>query len=465
MQRVTCTHCQLVFSVTRSSQFPSQHNLNPDMAIRAECQMDSAQLSMMPSRHYQTKVNVGKTTENAQWLESYRHRENMVMAVVENHHNSPKHTTAGVPQRRILGLSCLIENISFCNIRSEFTKSSECTGPADVSPGNRCSPGFFCPEGSSLPQICAAGYYCDQYELAEPTGPCDTGYYCPTGSVERAPDPFTCIAGHYCPEGSPSPKPCPEGTYSSTPRNKAHENCLQCTPGFFCEGIGLLHTTGPCLSGYYCPEGQSSPTTADFLCPAGSRCPAGSPSPDPCPKGFYQARKGQPDCNACPAGSYCYTPELENWGVEAPQRCPPGHFCPPRTEFATQYKCPRGTFSNKEGLTSAAECDLCPPGQFCSQEGLVKSSGSCFPGFYCLRGAMYPNPNDGITGDICPMGKYCEAGSTAGVDCPVGRYGNKTGLASLDDCTLCDPGFYCGHPGLTAPQGPCAAGYYCKLGN
>ncbi|GCB79698.1 hypothetical protein scyTo_0016994, partial [Scyliorhinus torazame] len=300
----------------------------------------------------------------------------------------------------------------------EFSKSSECAGPADVSPGNRCSPGFFCPERSSLPQICTAGYYCDQYELAEPTG-------------------------------------------------------------------------------------------------------------------FYQARKGQPDCNACPAGSYCYTPELENWGVEAPQRCPPGHFCPPRTEFATQYKCPRGTFSNKEGLTSAAECDLCPPGQFCSQEGLVKSSGSCFPGFYCLRGTMYPNPTDGITGDICPMGKYCEAGSTAdgesggvcpggfycqagthspvpcpittflnhsggaecdvcpagfycihgnGINpcplgfycpegtgatispCPAGTYGGRIGLKEENECLPCTGGFYCAQDGLPSPQGKCDLGHYCISG-
>ncbi|XP_043532727.1 zonadhesin isoform X4 [Chiloscyllium plagiosum] len=348
--------------------------------------------------------------------------------------------------------------------QGEFSNISEWASQKNVSPGNRCPPGFFCPEGSSLPLICTAGFYCDQYELAEPTGPCDAGYYCPIGSTERAPDTSRCVAGHYCPEGSPSPKPCPEGTYSNTPMNKVPENCLPCTPGFFCEGIGLFHPTGLCVSGYYCPGGQSAPTPANLSCPPGSRCPAGSPSPDPCPGGFYQALQGQFECNPCPAGSYCYTSELDKWGVEAPQRCPPGHFCPPRTEFGTQYKCPPGTFSNKEGQISAAECDLCPPGQFCGQEGLIKPSGFCLTGFYCFRGAMYPNPTDGITGDICPMGKFCEAGSVAGVDCPIGHYSNKTGLTSPSDCTPCDPGFHCSRPGLTAPQGPCARGYYCRLG-
>ncbi|XP_069750647.1 neurogenic locus notch homolog protein 4-like [Narcine bancroftii] len=346
----------------------------------------------------------------------------------------------------------------------EFSNSSECSNPEIVSPGNRCSPGSFCPEGSSLPLICTAGYYCGQYELAEPTGLCDAGYYCPIGSTEQAPDQFKCIAGHYCPEGSAFPRPCPEGTYSRTAMNKALDNCLPCTQGFFCEGTGLLHPTGVCLSGYYCPGGQNSSTPAGFLCPAGSRCPAGSSSPHPCPRGFYQARAGQPDCKPCPTGAYCDSSELENRGVEIPQHCPPGHFCPARTEFATQHKCPRGTFSNKEGQTSADQCETCPPGQFCSQEGLVKPTGSCWKGFYCFGGATSPNPIDGITGDICPVGRYCEAGSSTGVDCPLGYYSNKTGLTSPSDCTVCDPGLYCNQPGNSSPQGPCAAGHYCKLG-
>ncbi|XP_072885876.1 uncharacterized protein [Hemitrygon akajei] len=346
----------------------------------------------------------------------------------------------------------------------KLLSSSNCGNPESVSSGNRCPLGSFCPEGSSLPQKCTAGYYCDQHELAEPIGPCDAGYYCPSGSTDRAPDQFKCIEGHYCPEGSAVPEPCPEATYSTTAGNKALDNCLPCTQGFFCEGIGLLHPTGVCSSGYYCPGGQNSPTPADFLCPAGSRCPAGSSSPEPCPRGFYQALTGQRDCNPCPTGTYCSTSDLENRGIKIPQLCPSGHFCPVKTEFATQYKCPRGTFSNKEGQTSAAQCDPCPPGLFCSQEAQTEPSGSCSKGFYCLGGATTPTPTDGITGDICPAGKYCVAGSTTGVDCPVGYYSNKTGLTSPDDCTICDPGFYCNRPGMTSPQGPCAAGHYCKLG-
>ena len=51
-----------------------------------------------------------------------------------------------------------------------------------------------------------------------------------------------------------------------------------------------------------------------------------------------------------------------------------------------------------------------------------------------------------------------------GVPCPAGRYGNTTGLAAPEDCTLCDAGHYCSQPGLIHPDGLCAAGHYCVLG-
>ncbi|GCC23266.1 hypothetical protein chiPu_0001660 [Chiloscyllium punctatum] len=274
-------------------------------------------------------------------------------------------------------------------------------------------------------------------------GFCDPGFYCLNGAKTATPrDGATgdlCPVGYYCPLASPGLKLCEFSNISEWASQKIVSPGNRCPPGFFC------------------PEGSSLP----LICTAGFYCDQYELAE---PTGFYQALQGQFECNPCPAGSYCYTSELDKWGVKAPQRCPPGHFCPPRTEFGTQYKCPPGTFSNKEGQISAAECDLCPPGQFCGQEGLIEPSGSCLTGFYCFRGAMYPNPTDGITGDICPMGKFCEAGSVAGVDCPIGHYSNKTGLTSPSDCTPCDPGFHCSSPGLTAPQGPCARGYYCRLG-
>ena len=55
-------------------------------------------------------------------------------------------------------------------------------------------------------------------------------------------------------------------------------------------------------------------------------------------------------------------------------------------------------------------------------------------------------------------------GSAAGIDCPVGRYGDNEGLKNETECPPCDPGTYCNTAGLTNPAGDCTAGSYCILG-
>lgn len=56
-------------------------------------------------------------------------------------------------------------------------------------------------------------------------------------------------------------------------------------------------------------------------------------------------------CDDCPTGSYCDHYELNNiTGVVVPTPCPAGYYCPINTEFATQYPCPTGTFSNDTSL-------------------------------------------------------------------------------------------------------------------
>ena len=52
----------------------------------------------------------------------------------------------------------------------------------------------------------------------------------------------------------------------------------------------------------------------------------------------------------------------------------------------------------------------------------------------------------------------------SGVQCPIGRYGNTTGLTADVDCSLCDPGYHCPQTGLTLPYAECSAGHYCELG-
>lgn len=76
-----------------------------------------------------------------------------------------------------------------------------------------------------------------------------------------------------------------------------------------------------------------------------------------CVAGTYQNDTGASDCDICPDRHYC-----EATAVEA-LPCPAGYFCPAGTEFATEFPCPAGTYSNEAGLADSAECSLCPPGR------------------------------------------------------------------------------------------------------
>ncbi|XP_043532350.1 delta-like protein 4 [Chiloscyllium plagiosum] len=123
-------------------------------------------------------------------------------------------------------------------------------------------------------------------------------------------------------------------------------------------------------------------------------------------------------------------------------KCQPGFYCP-------------------EG---SIEPTPCPPGTYCNDSGLAEPSGECSPGYYCIRGATKPQNTDGITGNICPGGSYCDAGSGQPIPCPSGTYSNILALSDVSECLLCTAGFYCDLPGLTAPTNPCSEGFFCPPG-
>lgn len=56
------------------------------------------------------------------------------------------------------------------------------------------------------------------------------------------------------------------------------------------------------VTGYYCPEGQVSPTPGDYLCPTGHYCEANSPVPTRCDDGYYQDNIGTDECIQCEPG-------------------------------------------------------------------------------------------------------------------------------------------------------------------
>ena len=64
-------------------------------------------------------------------------------------------------------------------------------------------------------------------------------------------------------------------------------------------------------------------------------------------------------------------------------------------------------------------------------------TGDCAAGYYCIGGAIIPNPIDNVTGAICPEGHYCPDGTFTPESCPPGYYLNATGSGSFADCKLC----------------------------
>ncbi|KAI0228982.1 hypothetical protein LSAT2_020565, partial [Lamellibrachia satsuma] len=191
-------------------------------------------------------------------------------------------------------------------------------------------------------------------------------------------------------------------------------------------------------------------------------CSIGSHEPIRCLSGTYQDETAQALCKTCPAGFFCdntFAPVV----LFNDSHCPEGYYCPLGTEYATQFRCPRGTFANYTGLQNVSDCQPCPGGFYCDEEAQVSYSKVCPAGFYCRQYASSATPNQGQDADVCPSGHYCPAGTAEPEKCPPGTFSSATGLSDVDQCLNCTQGYYCLAYNLTATTGPCWAGYYCPL--
>lgn len=307
--------------------------------------------------------------------------------------------------------------------------------------------------------------------LTAPFAPCDMGHYCIGGATVGSPS-FSnsvgeqfhgdiCPTGSYCPNGTVIPVPCPPGTYSPLSGNQDISDCIACDVGFFCLG-GLAVVSGRCASGYHCSvAGQSRADPPLLACSSGYYCPAGTTAPLTCPPGTYQSATAQSSCLACPAGHFCDSGLYGGVSDYSLYPCPQGYYCPNGTLAATQFPCPPGTFNNRSGATTQAQCLPCTPGYYCSQYALTSAEGQCEAGYFCIGGANISRPVDGSTGDICPVGAYCPAGAAIWRACPLGSFSVMSGSVSVSDCEPCEAGKYC-------PEGryayDCDAGYVCVAG-
>ena len=71
--------------------------------------------------------------------------------------------------------------------------------------------------------------------------------------------------------------PCAAGTYNPDNQTDAVDDCIDCTPGFYCDREGLSEVSGPCNAGYFCTGGATLAveTVNGGMCRDGFYCPEG----------------------------------------------------------------------------------------------------------------------------------------------------------------------------------------------
>ena len=360
-----------------------------------------------------------------------------------------------------------------------------CPDEGTTSP-TLCPNASYCPRGSIRPEECPAGKYLNstgnqrvddcidcpagQYCRAHsdlPTGPCQEGFFCSLGADSDSPardrgGGNICPRGHYCPPNSGAPLSCPEGTYNDAEGATNVSFCSPCPPGMFCMGTSNQVPDDVCHDGYFCISESFAVTPRDAVTAPGAISQAGAWNYTLCPPGKYNDEYAQSLCKGCPEGTYC-----PDFGLTWPLDCPQGYFCPANSTEDIP-PCPRGTYGASPSLSQESECTVCPAGSFCSDPNLTAVSGLCNAGFFCPQGSVDPYGRDALCPDHvtnrsneCPPGFFCPVGSSEGTPCPLGSYSNITRAGSIDDCILCDVGYYCDAENLTAPAGECDPGFYC----
>ena len=320
-----------------------------------------------------------------------------------------------------------------------------------------CPAGSYCPDSSNKPTPCppgtfsattglqkvedctpcTAGKYCQGSGLTAVTGDCDAGYYCKSFAISKMPSEDTstaveadkkfgpCITGYYCPQGTGSPVACPAGKYNDALMASALTDCKPCLPGKYCDGTGNKVPDGDCDPGYYCPGGDSTKTPAT-ACAAGEYCPAGSSLNTKCPAGTYTGSAQLAACADCPEGKFCVA------GTSTPQDCPAGYYCPLKTQFGTQFPCPKGKYNRILGKKQESECLVCPAGSVCEFSGTADETATkCQAGYYCLQGSTYEIPESSTYGGMCAPGEFCPLGSGTAQPCTGGKYCEKYLLAAV----------------------------------
>lgn len=144
-------------------------------------------------------------------------------------------------------------------------------------------------------------------------------------------------------------------------------------------------------------------------------------------------------------------------------------------------RCPPGTYSGDNPISSSGGCTACPAGFYCPigaivpvpcPPGTVQPSTNMIYIYDCLaptagtQATIWANSNS--DGDACTAGHYCPlGGSGSPTACPAGTYTDSTTASSVASCLDCPAGYACeeGTGGTVKLKLNCGAGYYCPLGS
>ena len=149
-------------------------------------------------------------------------------------------------------------------------------------------------------------------------------------------------------------------------------------------------------------------------------------------------------------------------------KCDAGLYCKGKSSMGTgpddalTFECEKG-FYCPEG---SGDHMPCPAGRYCSKASLAVDEGKCKAGYYCQGESTTDRPTNLATekGAICPVGTYCELGSSAPTKCPKGTYNPMLGATKPEDCLDCTAGFACPNEETELPTVDCTGGYFCPKG-
>lgn len=423
----------------------------------------------------------------------------------------------------------LVVDAGYYTINGDSNNASKSTTHLEMTRAAQhiCEPGSWCLDG--VRRLCSPGYYGDKYGLVDDTcsGLCREGHICLEGSIKD--DEIKCgDPNYYCLKGAWMPTLVSNGYYSIggaadtrtgqtiAPRGKyAYGGLLfTCPAGFYgaSEGLTTSSCSGPCVAGFFCPPGSTSPImnacgSDDLFCPPKSALPIrvtpGFYTADylyeECPPGKYrtnssmwvdaslpgpsiiQTEAHKPNCQLCPEGKF----KIGNG--DSVSLCKPCDKFHNRTiSSADRMTCTclevvaLGYFMHFNltlgSCTKIAVSDaaLLPPNSFQYNISLTRSSQhECEPGHFCRDGQRFRCPF-GTYGalqretrptcqGLCNKGYFCQEASispfatpcgSVNLICPLGAYAPK----------VVPKGFYTvenGPESLRFESQICPKGYYC----